>query len=72
MIYATQNCGYGRKTLHELTDSEWKTVFSQVPGWHLVDEETARKYVRDGIEHDTGLFIDDDGNVQYAEAEQEA
>ena len=69
MIYATRNGGYGRKTLHELTTSQWETVFSQVPGWHLVDEETAHQLVRRGIEHDTGLWIDSDGIVQYADPE---
>ncbi len=55
VVYATKNCGYGRKTLHALTQSQWKTVFSQVPGWHLVGEETAKQLVRSGVVHDTGL-----------------
>lgn len=55
VVYATKNCGYGRKTLHELTRSQWNTVFSQVPGWRVIDEETARQLVRSGIVHDTGL-----------------
>lgn len=35
----------------------------------ILFEGDAKKWVRDGKEHETGLFINDDGNVEYAPAE---
>jgi hypothetical protein len=35
----------------------------------ILFEDAAKAWVRDGKQHETGFWIDDDGIVQYAEAE---
>lgn len=72
MIYAVRySSAYLRtlvefKGLEELYEAAEDTTLTFVP----VSEQEAHQWVRSKRGHDTGLFIDDDGVAQYAEAER--
>jgi hypothetical protein len=76
MIYAIRYMN-GRHTLMEFDSqaavSRYTAVVPTATGVVMrhVDTATARKWVIDGKEHETGLFINDDGSVEYAPAEGE-
>lgn len=74
MIYAIRKS----KDSHLRTLVEFKSVKalqsdidSGTCNYWPIDAEGAHKWVRDGKEHETGLFINDDGEVEYAPAEGE-
>ncbi len=78
MIYAIRTNGHGRQTLAEFKSiSAMSSATANIPVFghgitmRLVDDEAAHEWVRNGLEHETGLWIDDDGVIQYAEAEAE-
>lgn len=68
MIYAIRQRG-PRQTLVEMTSQGWADVPRVNHDFYYlyrrVDARTARQWVRDGKEHETGLFIED-GKVRYA------
>lgn len=70
MIYAIREYPSGRKTLIELNKGDLGRVWG-MEGTYRFTEEEAHEWVRNGREHETGLFINDDGNVEYAPAEGE-
>lgn len=65
MIYRIFRYDSGREVLREFDDFHLIDDF----GLRDVSAEDAHQWVKAGKEHETGLFIDDDGNMQYAEAE---
>lgn len=69
MIYAIRHRGR-RDTLVEFESWSRFDLANDFPGMFTeVSTAKAEKWVRDGKEHETGLFINDDGEVVYAEAE---
>lgn len=66
MIYAVRQRG-SRQTLVEMTSTEWTKAARREPDlkFSRVNRATAEQWVRDGKEHETGLYIDD-GKVRYA------
>jgi hypothetical protein len=67
MIYAIRSIGGGRQTLVEYASKKWLGLAAEF-GFTVrqVDSATARKWVKDGKEHETGLFIED-GKVRWCE-----
>lgn len=71
MRYAIRTVN-GRSTLIEASVRE---VFQDRPGedgenhFRLIEEDEAEEWVRRRREHETGLWIDDEGAVRYAERE---
>lgn len=61
MIYAIRNIG-SRGILVELPNKKALT-----PDTKYVTPEFARRWVRDGMIHETGLFTDYDGRMRYAQ-----
>jgi hypothetical protein len=47
-----------------------KVYDSEIDDWYMlykaIHRTTAHKWVRDGYNHETGLFIDYDGRIRYA------
>ena len=68
MIYAIRQ-QFSDQTLQEFSEPMWNEMFCRHPFYSQVSEEAAHQWVRDGRVHETGLFINDDGKVVYAEAE---
>lgn len=64
--YAIRTSGM-RETLVELDDE--RMLSAVPPALRRVPTYVAHQWVRNGREHETGLFINDDGNVAYAEGE---
>lgn len=66
MIYAIRQTGH-RQTLVEMTSTEWTKAARANPDlkYSRVNRATAEAWVRDGKEHETGLYIED-GRVRYA------
>lgn len=56
------------RTLLECSESEWSEYFANNPqSYRKVSEDEAHDWVRSQKIHETGLWIDDDGEVRYAE-----
>lgn len=72
MIYAIRSIGGTRQTLVEYTSQKWLSL-AKTSGFTVrqVDSATARKWVLDGKEHETGLFVDNDGKLRYAPSQSE-
>lgn len=73
MIYAVRGRG-SRKTLLEFESRNAFDTFiyaecGSPESYEPVPAAVARKWVLDGKEHETGLWIDDDGKVRYAPRE---
>lgn len=66
MIYAIRTTGR-RETLVELEKEE--ELSSLGDSHRRVSRSAAARWVTDGKEHETGLFVDDDGMVVYAPKE---
>lgn len=64
MLYAIRQYGSGREKLVELGQTN-DLEFND----RIVDAHVAHQWVRSGRTHETGLWIDDYGIIQYAEAE---
>ncbi len=66
MIYAIRQRGQ-RQTLVEMsaTDLNW-VPWDPYVTYSSVNTAVAHRWVRDGKEHETGLFVDDDGKLRYA------
>jgi hypothetical protein len=72
MIYAIRSVSRTRETLVEYSSEKWLNL-AKVSGFVVrqVDSATARKWVLDGKEHETGLFVDDDGKLRHAPPQSE-
>lgn len=66
MIYAIRQRGR-RQTLVEMTATEWAKAVRENPDlkYDRVNTDAAHRWVIDGKEHETGLYIED-SKVRYA------
>lgn len=66
MIYAIRQTGR-RQTLVEMTSTEWTKAARANPDlkYSRVNTDTAHRWVKDGKEHETGLYVED-GRIRYA------
>lgn len=66
MIYAIRQTGR-RQTLVEMTSPEWTKAARANPDLKhaRINRAAAERWVREGKEHETGLYIED-GKVRYA------
>ncbi|MBS3648815.1 hypothetical protein KEU06_09375 [Pseudaminobacter sp. 19-2017] len=58
-------------TLTEMTAKELRTAEAENRSgieYNIVTAEMARRYVKQGMVHETGLWVDMDGKVRYAKA----
>lgn len=66
--YSIRHHPSGRKTLIEEDVAGLGKVWGR-EGINRCTEEEAHWWVKNGWEHETGLFVDDDGIVRYADPE---
>jgi hypothetical protein len=71
MIYAIRMHGHRETLIECATKREFEATVAHGKkaglAFRHIDPPTARLWVKGGKEHETGLFIDDDGRVRYAE-----
>jgi hypothetical protein len=73
MIYATRDTGHGLTLIECISQKELDAYIDNpatkgLVHYRPVTAEYARKWVKDGGHHETGLYVDD-GKVRYAPAD---